>query len=204
MTRIWNESLAGKVFGALSVVSESDRSSSNLRRWNCMCECGNYVVVDHRALKSGNTRSCGCMKRAKLRSEKTTHGLSKTRAYKIWSGMKSRCLIPTATGYANYGAAGITVCERWMQFENFIADMGEPPNGASIDRIDSSVGYEPGNCRWATRQKQNENRRSVRWIEFGGLRMNVTQWAKHLGISKASLYEALDKHPIEYALRNRR
>ena len=117
--------------------------------------------------------------------------------------MISRCTIPSATGYARYGGAGITVCDQWRSYDKFVADMGEPPVGASIDRIDGAKGYEPGNCRWATRQEQNENRKSVRWIEHGGKRMNVTQWAKHLGISKATLYEALEKHPIEHALRAR-
>jgi hypothetical protein len=118
--------------------------------------------------------------------------------------MLARCGIESATGFDRYGAAGITVCERWREFDAFYADMGEPPTGHSIDRIKSEKGYEPGNCRWATTQVQNENRKSVRWIEFEGKRMNVTQWARHLGISKATLLEALDKYPLNVALRSRK
>lgn len=78
--------------------------------------------------------------------------------YRTWDGMKQRCLNPKATGYARYGGAGITVCDRWLEFANFLADMGERPEGTTLDRIDSSKGYEPGNCRWATRAEQNRNR----------------------------------------------
>lgn len=125
-------------------------------------------------------------------------GMSKT--YKIWAGMLSRCKTPSATGYAQYGGAGIKVCERWHKFDNFLADMGDAAPGMSIDRIDSAGNYEPGNCRWATRQQQNENRKSVRVYEHGGLRMNLTQWAKHLGINKATMYERMEKWPLEKAL----
>ena len=117
--------------------------------------------------------------------------------------MIARCRVKSATGYAQYGGAGIDVCERWNSFDNFLADMGDPPEGMSIDRIDGARWYEPGNCRWATRQEQNENRKSVRWIEFDGKMMNVAQWARHLGINKSTLLEALEKHPLEVALRER-
>jgi hypothetical protein len=137
----------------------------------------------------------------------TVHGSAgrgkRSRAYGIWAGMLARCGIESATGYARYGGAGVLVCERWHTFSNFLADMGEPPTAMSIDRIDNERGYEPGNCRWATSQTQNENRRNVRWIEFDNKRMTVTQWANHLGIAKSTLLEALAKHPVEIALRPR-
>ncbi len=206
MTRPWGIDLAGQTFGRLKVLSEADRVKDR-RQWLCQCECGETVAVDQRAMKSGATQSCGCLRREVTTHRMTKHGQAgrgaKSRAYGIWSGMLSRCGIESATGFDRYGAAGITVCDRWREFENFYADMGDPPVGHSIDRIKSECGYEPGNCRWATRQIQNENRKSVRWIEFDGKTMNVTQWARHLGINKATLLEALDKHPIEVALRIR-
>ncbi len=207
MPRVWRENLAGQRFGRLQVVTEAPRRSADARYWLCRCECGNSKEVSHRALKSSNTKSCGCLLRETTARRMTVHGhasrTSRTRLYKIWGGMVARCTISSATGFAQYGGAGVKVCDRWLTFENFAADMGEPPAGASIDRIDGALGYEPGNCRWATRQQQNENRKSVRWIEFDGKRMNVTQWARHLGIGKATLLEALDKHPLEIALRSR-
>lgn len=117
--------------------------------------------------------------------------------------MNSRCATPSATGFDRYDGDGVAVCDRWKSFENFYADMGPAPSGYSIDRIDSSKGYEPGIVDWAGCQAQNENRKSVRWIEFDGKRMNIAQWARHLGVSKATLYEALEKHPVEIALRSR-
>lgn len=124
----------------------------------------------------------------------------KTRTYKIWNGMVARCNTPSATGYEQYGGAGIKVCGRWMEFSNFLADMGEAPDGMSIDREESTGNYEPGNCRWATRQTQNENRKSVRWIEADGVRLTATAWAKRLGLNKASFYERLEKWPLRQAL----
>lgn len=206
MTRPWREDLSGMKFGRLSVISFAGVKNGH-RQWNCVCECGNEKSVSHSKLKRSLVISCGCFRSEITKERMTKHGSAgrenKTRAYKIWSGMVARCEIRSATGFDRYGAVGVKVCERWHCFENFLSDMGDPPAGGSIDRIDGSKGYEPGNCRWASRQTQNENRKSVRWIEFNGLRMNVSQWARHLGVSKATLYEALGKHPIEVALRER-
>lgn len=206
MTRAWRENLSGQQFGRLTVLREVMAGKSH-RSWLCECSCGSERVVSHPALKSGRTQSCGCLRRELVAKKMTTHGATASgkasRVYKIWSGMIARCEIKSASGYEQYGAKGVTVCERWKNFEHFLADMGEPPAGMSIDRIDGTLGYEPGNCRWATRQQQNENRKSVRWIEFDGKRMNVAQWARHLGINSSTLLEALGKHPLEVALRDR-
>lgn len=205
MSRKIND-LRGQVFGRLTVVDFSEFTASGAR-WICRCSCGNEKIVSRQALKSGMTKSCGCLRKEVSSTRMAKHGAAtrqgKSREYKIWSGMNSRCATPSATGFDRYGGDGVAVCDRWKSFENFYADMGPAPSGYSIDRIDSSKGYEPGNCRWASRQTQNENRKSVRWIEFDGKRMNIAQWARHLGVSKATLYEALEKHPVEIALRSR-
>jgi len=144
------------------------------------------------------------VKTPEKRGAKVKHGCSikgkKTRTYKIWNGMVARCHVESATGYERYGGQGIKVCERWRDFSNFLADMGEAPEGMSIDRKDSSGDYEPSNCRWATRQTQNENRSSVRWIEVDGISMTAAAWAKKLGLSKSSFYERLEKWPLRQAL----
>lgn len=200
--RQWRENLVGKTFGRLTVRSEA--SQGYVRRWVCRCVCGVEKTIGHRALKAGQTRSCGCWRGEKMQESKTTHGKTGTVLYRIWASMIARCTISSATGFSRYGAAGVSVCARWRVFQNFADDMGERPAGHSIDRFPDGKGnYEPGNCRWATRQQQNENRSSVRWIEFDGKRMNVAQWSRYLGINKSTLIEALAKHPVEVALRSR-
>lgn len=206
MTRPWQEDFTGTKFHRLTAVM-LDATKSSSRHWICLCECGNRTSIAGSRLKNGIVKSCGCLRNETTAQRMTKHGQANrnkhTRLYKIWLGMVSRCSIPSATGYERYGGAGIRVCESWLKFENFAADMGDPPTGYSIDRKNSAKDYEPSNCRWATRQEQNENRKSVRVIDFDGKSMNVTQWARHIGISKSTLLEALIKHPLEIALRAR-
>lgn len=108
---------------------------------------------------------------------------SETPTYDSWAHMKGRCLNPNDDRFSSYGGRGITVCERWMLFENFLADMGERPEGLSIDRIDNDGNYEPSNCRWATASQQMNNRRTNHFLEHGGQRKTVTEWSRNLGVS---------------------
>lgn len=103
--------------------------------------------------------------------------------YVVWFTMKERCLLPTHNMYPKYGGAGITVCERWLRFENFLADMGERPPGKTLDRYPDGKGnYEPGNCRWATPKEQARNRRSNRFHTFQGATRTLPEWAEIVGI----------------------
>ena len=140
-----------------------------MRAWLCRCDCGNMKLVLSGALRDEDTRSCGCLDDEARRKRFTIHGCYKTREYKSWAAMKVRCQNPTNPGYARYGAVGITVCERWQKFENFLADMGPRPPGTSIDRYPDGAGnYEPGNCRWANSEQQSSNRKPKK---------PVSQWA---------------------------
>lgn len=118
---------------------------------------------------------------------KPTHGLSGTREYHIWEQMKARCLRSTHPCFRKYGARGISICERWMRFENFIADMGNCPEGMSIDRIDNDGDYEPSNCRWTTRLVQQNNRRCCVYIEHEGKTRTMSEWARELGFRFTTL-----------------
>lgn len=127
------------------------------------CECGEVIVVEKYLVegKRGNTRSCGCLQKDYANRPKK-HGRSKRhhknyRTYSSWQHMKDRCLNPKNKYYKNYGGRGIKVCGRWMKFENFLEDMGDSPEGHSIDRLDINKGYSVDNCRWATKAEQNRN-----------------------------------------------
>lgn len=112
-----------------------------------------------------------------------THGLSKSRAYNTWKGIKRRCFRKQYIDYHRYGGRGITVCKRWMKFENFFKDMGEQPEGMSLDRIDNDGDYKPSNCRWATRLQQCSNTRQNVFIEYKGVKKHLREWERVLGIS---------------------
>jgi hypothetical protein len=134
--------------------------------WLCRCECGTLTIVDGTALRLGNTRSCGCLNLESLRG-RARHGKARgghSRVYRIWNAMKQRCHNPNQPHFPRYGGRGIAVCDEWRKsFDAFYAHMGDPPSlDHSIDRIDNDLGYQPGNCRWATDSEQMKNRRKFK------------------------------------------
>lgn len=158
--------------------------------WPCRCECGSAREVLGNSLRSGMSTNCGCVRRAKVGARNHTHGLTNTREYVVWCGMIARCEYPKHKGFRYYGARGIRVCDRWRNsFEAFLEDMGEPPTARHvIDRYpDNDGNYEPGNCRWATVKQNANNTRRTRWVEYGGIRLSVTQWAERIGMNAYTL-----------------
>lgn len=150
--------LTGMSFGHLSVLSRDVSSKSNQAKWICKCHCGKELSVTGNDLRSGQY-SCGC-----TRYRKRTHGKSNSRTYRIWVGMIQRCTNPNISAYKYYGGRGISVCDRWMNFENFYADMGDS-NGFSIERINNDEGYSPENCKWVGKLEQTKNKRNVRLVD---------------------------------------
>jgi hypothetical protein len=158
-------------------------------RWVCKCECGTIKTVRRSGLLTGDSKSCGCLKRDHASSRFTKHGHAaagkRTAEYNIWVGMRSRCRDQNYPGYCRYGGRGIAVCNRWeASFEDFLSDMGKRPTRAhSIDRIDNDGNYEPDNCRWATRTQQARNTRQVNIVEFDGKSVTLPDLAEKLNLN---------------------
>lgn len=155
--------LVGDIFGRLTVEAlGAVHVSASGRKCNaamCVCTCGATKAIPLDSLKSGNTKSCGCLLADSTRQRATKHGLHASRAYYVWSAMIQRCTNPKNPGYKNYGGRGIAVDPAWLEFEAFFADMGDPPAGLSLDREDNDGPYNKHNCRWADRTTQSRNQR---------------------------------------------
>jgi hypothetical protein len=179
------QDVIGKKYGLVAVLDNAERRGKNrcvLVR--CSCEAKTEKVVLLYSLTSGATTSCGCVRKAQLRARVTTHGLSQHKLYKTWLGMLKRCRNPNYREYAYYGGRGITVCERWKEFENFYNDMFPSyAEGLSLDRLDNDQGYGPENCKWSTVAEQNRNKRSNVNVEINGKIQCLQDWCNEFGLN---------------------
>lgn len=190
--------LEGRTFGLLLIEAYLGRTPRKQAVWRALCRCGERVVVKTSDVASGDTTSCGCAHRSKLvaRNKQSTDPWRRAhqREYNSYISARRRCLDPTDKDYYRYGAAGITFYAPWAEsFRLFCADVGNRPDGTTLDRIDTTKGYEPGNVRWATPVKQAENRRSTVWVTLDGVRMTATAAAKQLGVTNGAIYAQLKK-----------
>lgn len=125
---------------------------------------------------------------------------SSSGAYQSWQAMLSRCLRPNDVAYQYYGGRGITVCAEWVDdYDQFYADMGERPQGMTLDRTDSNLGYSAGNCQWAPRKAQANNQRRTIWITHDGVRLTLSQWAEKLGVPYFTLWNRISCHKMDPA-----
>lgn len=181
----------GGRFGKLTVVGFAGCDSRGNSLWKCKCDCGLCVTVRAARIKSGKTKSCGCLKS----ENKLTHGQHGTRLYRIWANMKSRCGNENVDAYIRYGAEGKTVCEEWQLFEPFYewAMANGYADGLTIERKDNSKGYSPENCKWATFKEQQNNRRNNHLVSYNGETKTISQWAEATGIGRGTIWARLRK-----------
>lgn len=151
----------GDRFGKLTIRRTNGKDKYGKRLWKCKCDCGRFCDASSSALHLAKKKSCGCLRPERAAARQRTHGLSGSPSYITWQNMLNRCRNPKVKSFLDYGAAGISVCERWHNFHNFYLDMGQRPEGKSLDRIDPFGNYEPANCKWSTRSEQARNTRGA-------------------------------------------
>lgn len=171
----------GDRFGSLTVVAEHAKVN-NRAAYLCLCDCGNERVVRQKSLRSGEVSSCGCRPHALKR------GYEKNKPYSTWIGMIQRTTNPNSKSYPRYGGRGIKVCDEWRSFRAFHRDMGDPPDGMELDRIDNNTGYSKENCRWVPRKDNARNKSNNRLITYNGESRCLAEWEEIVGIKAETIY----------------
>lgn len=191
----------GDFVGKLRVVEDTGRRSKQGRIMRFECFCGSFFDIEPGYVNSGNTRSCGCLKSSCLserNKERSKHGHAageRTKEYWTWTRIKQRCLNSNDPCFLNYGGKGVTVSKEWIEsFQSFLEDVGPcPSDKTEIDRINGHLGYQKGNCRWATTQENSLNRKSTQWITIDGDTKCLKHWLKQLGVPSTTYYNRRKK-----------
>lgn len=194
----------GHRFGRLLVIGPGPKGAHT--KWLCRCDCGTEKHVRGSHMTSGLIRSCGCLRSEVSRKLNRSNGMSSGYglgrghggAFASWRAMMRRCLAPQAPDYPRYGARGITISARWRLFGNFFEDMGDRPEGLTLDRINPRGNYEPGNCRWATRLVQANNRISGKYITHLGQTKNLKEWARYYGIVYPTFVQRMNRKGMSF------
>jgi len=187
------QNLEGLKFGRLKVIGFAGIDSKRTI-WICRCECEKIVKVWAGDLKNSTTKSCGCIFSESITKHGYLKGRKTTSTYNCWASMLQRCNNPKDPKYPDYGGRGIKACQRWQDsFENFLSDMGERPEGLTLERIENNNGYYKENCRWATRKEQSNNTRRNHHLTLNGVTMNTTQWGEKLGIDGRTIRARIKK-----------
>ena len=189
------ENVAGQKFNHLTAVKPVYAGKYYTRYWVFKCDCGKEVESLLPNVKKGNTKSCGCL-RKKVSSElHKTHGMTYSKEYYAWVHAKMRCYNKKDKEYKRYGARKIEMCEKWKNsFEKFYKDIGEAPEGTSLDRINNNGNYEPENCHWATPKQQANNRRTSHFVEYRGEKLTLAQWSRRTGIHQENIRRRIDDY----------
>lgn len=191
--------MATKKYGRLTGIERVGVAPNRQSLWRFKCDCGVVTILQGSSVRHGNTASCGCLQkelaRENIRQRATTHGMTSSPEFVSWTAAKSRCYYRKNKEYARYGGSGITMCDKWrLSFSEFYKDMGQRPSGTSLDRVDPSGNYEPGNCRWATHTEQSRNRRNSIYVDHLGRRIPLTEFAEITGVKYATAFRRYKKN----------
>lgn len=186
----------GMRFGRLVVLQDKGKNSHRERVWLCLCDCGKTKLVVASSLRNGLTASCGCLRSESTSKRSWKHGNAqtgkKTREYRSWQAMKTRCHPSNFKNAVWYSKRRIRVCHRWENsFALFLKDMGLCPKGCQLERLNNNKGYQPGNCAWKTGSENCNNKRNNRILILNGISKTVTQWAKFLSVPVQTLFSRL-------------
>jgi hypothetical protein len=189
--------LTGQKFHRLIVIRHAENSKSGRVRWNCVCDCGNTVIVSRNDLRSNSTKSCGCLKlEFSIGTRARTHGMRWHPLYIVWCNIKARCHNPKEKGFKDYGGIGITVCLEWKEsFQKFYDDMATGyEKSLQLDRIDNGKGYFKENCRWVTCKENCNNKRNNIKVLYTNTSMTMTQAVELAGYNYNTVNGALRAH----------
>lgn len=186
--------LTGLRFGRLVAKEEVGKNKHGRPIWKCKCDCGKIIFADSNRLQSLNTKSCGCLKLETISNLNKSHGESKTKLYRVWQGIISRCQNKNNVEFQNYGGRGISICDEWRESFNCFREWANESGykeGLTIDRIDNNGNYEPDNCRWVTSKEQARNTTKNIIFEHNGERYILKDLAHAFGINYNTLYNRL-------------
>lgn len=191
--------MKGKKCGRLKVIKRVKNDKYGSAKWKCKCECGNVVNVLGQALRSGHTKSCGCLQKDKVAKREYKHGYAGTKIYNVWYSMKARCTKKKKQSYKNYGGRGIDYCEEWEDPENFInwALNNGYEEGLTLERIDVNGNYTPDNCTFVTRAEQNRNTTRNIIVNINNKKMTLAELARKLDLSRGTLYRWYHKENLK-------
>lgn len=188
--------LTGKRFGKLVAIKAAGKTKNGAYLWKCKCDCGNEIIANVGNLKNGHTKSCGCLRVDRCKTNFTKHGLEHTRLYGIWSDMRLRCYDEKNIAYHRYGGRGITICDEWKNDVKAFYDWATAngyKDSLTIDRIDNDGNYCPENCRWATVKEQASNRRSNILVTHNGKTQTMKEWAHEVGTPYKVVWARMQK-----------
>jgi hypothetical protein len=191
------KSIVGETFHDWTVIADAPSKQLPCGSWRryslCECKCGAKAAVDNSSLRTGISKRCVQCGLVRTAQSKVKHGMCHTKTYEHWKGMMQRATNENNPAWENYGGRGITVCDRWRDFRNFFADMGEAPNGLKVERIDNSLGYFPGNCKWATPIEQARNTRKNRMLTACGVHACFSELCERFQISYGAAFARLKR-----------